>query len=61
MEKDDLRPEYDFRDLGEGVRGKYHERYEEGANVVVIEPDLVKAFPNAKQERRYEHRSRDPI
>ncbi len=47
-EKDDLRPEYDFRDLGEGVRGKYHKRYEEGANVVVIEPDLVKVFPNAK-------------
>ena len=48
MEKDDLRSEYDFRDLGEGVRGKYYKRYEEGANVVVIEPDLVKAFPNAK-------------
>ena len=47
-EKDDLRPEYDFRDLGEGVRGKYQKRYEEGANVVVIEPDLVKVFPNAE-------------
>ncbi len=47
-EKDDLRSEYDFRDLGEGVRGKYQKRYEEGANVVVIEPELVKAFPNAK-------------
>ncbi len=47
-EKDDLRPEYDFRDLGEGVRGKYYKRYEKGANVVVIEPDHVKAFPNAK-------------
>ena len=48
MEKDDLRPEYNLRDLGEGVRGKYHKQYEEGANVVVIEPDLVKVFPNAK-------------
>ena len=48
MGKDDLRPEYDFRDLGEGVRGKYRKRYQEGANVVVIEPDLVKVFPNAK-------------
>ena len=48
MGKDDLRPEYDFRDLGEGVRGKYRKRYEEGANVVVIEPDLVKVFPNAE-------------
>ena len=47
-EQDNLRPEYDFRDLGEGVRGKYHKRYEEGANVVVIEPDLVKVFPNAE-------------
>ena len=45
---DDLRPEYDLAKLGKGVRGKYLNRYQEGSNVVAIEPDLTDAFPNAK-------------
>ena len=45
---DDLRPEYDLAKLGKGVRGKYLERYQEGRNVVAIDPDLTDAFPNAK-------------
>ncbi len=41
---DDLRPEYDF-DYTKAVRGKYCKRLlEEGANVVVLEPDIAKAF-----------------
>ncbi|MGO9588226.1 MAG: hypothetical protein ACLP2Y_18775 [Limisphaerales bacterium] len=39
-----LRAEYDF---SRGVRGKYFRRYHRGANVVVLEPDVAKAFPNA--------------
>ena len=35
-------PEYDFRG---GIRGKYAKRYQEGANVVVIEPDVAEYFP----------------
>jgi hypothetical protein len=45
---DDLRPEYDMKKLGPGVRGKYHKRYRESTNVVVIDPDLHEAFPNTK-------------
>jgi hypothetical protein len=45
---DDLRPEYELAKLGKGVRGKYIKRYPEGSNVVVIDPDLTAAFPNAK-------------
>ena len=42
--RDDLRPEYDF-DYSKAVRGKYHKRLlREGANVVVLEPDVAKAF-----------------
>jgi hypothetical protein len=42
--RDDLRPEYDF-DYSKAVRGKYHKRLlQEGANVVVLEPDIAKAF-----------------
>ena len=46
--KDDLRPEYNLAELKGGVRGKYRKDYEENSNVVVIEPDLAKAFPNTK-------------
>ncbi len=46
--KEDLKKEYDLKSLGEGVRGKYFEQYQKGTNVVVIDPDLSKAFPNAK-------------
>jgi len=39
----DMLEEYDFTG---GVRGKYAKRYEEGANVVVIEPDVAEYFPD---------------
>jgi len=43
-EPDDMRPEYDF-DYSAAVRGKYYRRLlKEGANVVVLEPDLAEAF-----------------
>jgi hypothetical protein len=44
MNREDLRPEYDF-DYSKAVRGKYHRRLlQEGANVVVLDPDVAKAF-----------------
>lgn len=45
---DAVRSEYDLEKLGKGTRGKYFRRYQKGSNVVVIEPDLAEAFPNAK-------------
>lgn len=45
---DDLRPEYDFSVLAGGVRGKYYKRFAEGSNVVVLEPDVAEAFPDAR-------------
>jgi hypothetical protein len=45
---DDLKPEYDLKSLGKGVRGKYYRQYQKGTNVVVIDPDLSEAFPNTK-------------
>ena len=47
--KDELRPEYDLKKLLKGgVRGKYAERYREGTNVVLLEPDVAKVFSNAR-------------
>jgi hypothetical protein len=41
---DELRPEYDF-DYSKAVRGKYYHRLiNEGSNVVILEPDIAKAF-----------------
>lgn len=45
---DELEQEYDLKSLGKGVRGKYFEKYQKGTNVVVIDPELSKAFPNTK-------------
>ena len=47
-EEDDLRPEYDFSQMKGGVRGKYVERYREGTNLVLLDPDIAVAFPDAK-------------
>lgn len=41
----DMRPHYDF---SKAVRGKYAQRYAEGTNVVVLEPDVAKAFPTSR-------------
>lgn len=44
MRKDsDMLEEYDF---SKGIRGKYAKRYAEGTNVIVIEPDVAKFFPD---------------
>ena len=48
MEEDELRPEYDFTQLKGRVRGKYVERYRAGTNLVLLEPDVAAAFPDAK-------------
>lgn len=43
-DQDEMRPEYDF-DYATAVRGKYYHRlFEEGANVVVLDPDIARAF-----------------
>ena len=44
---DDLRPEYHF-DYSKAVRGKYYKRLlKEGTNLVVLEPDVARAFPDS--------------
>jgi hypothetical protein len=42
---DELRPEYDVRQLLKaGVRGKYAKRYHAGTNLVLLDPEIRKAF-----------------
>jgi len=44
---DELRPEYNLHKLLKGgVRGKYVARYRAGTNLVLLDPDVAKAFPD---------------
>ena len=40
----EMRAEYDF---SRGVRGKYARRYAQGANLVLLAPDVAKVFPDS--------------
>jgi len=40
----DMQDEYDFSD---GVRGKYADRFAEGCNVVVLDPDVAHLFKDS--------------
>ena len=46
-DEDELRHDYDFSQM-KGVRGKYVSRYGEGTNLVLLDPDIAAAFPDAK-------------
>lgn len=44
-EDEDMLPEYD---LTGGVRGKYVDRYRQGTNVVLLDPDVAAKFPTSE-------------
>ena len=47
--QDDLRPEYNLKTLlKDAVRGKYARQYRSGTNLVLLEPDVAKAFTSTQ-------------
>lgn len=40
-----MRDQYDF---SKGIRGKYAKRYAEGTNLVLLDPDVAKKFPDSE-------------
>jgi len=48
-EDDDFEPEYDFSGA---VRGKYYQRYLQGTNVVLLDPDVAQAFKDSESVNR---------
>ena len=46
---DELRPYYDF---SKGVRGKYAKQYARGTNLVLLEPDVARAFKSSRSVNR---------
>ena len=41
-------PELKREQLGVGVRGKYYKQFTQGSNVVVLQPEIQKAFPTSE-------------
>ncbi len=48
ISSDELRPDYTREDFGAMTRGKYVARIRESSNIVVLDPDVAEAFPNAE-------------
>jgi hypothetical protein len=47
--EDEMLPEYDF---AHGGRGKHHEAYKAGTNVIFLDPDLAKVFSDSASVNR---------
>ena len=47
-DRDEMRPEYDLSKLKFVGRGIYAERYRSGTNLVLLDSDVRKAFPDDK-------------
>ena len=43
-EQNNMQPEYDF---SSGIRGKHHEAYRQGTNLVLLEPDVAEVFKDS--------------
>ena len=50
--EDTLRPEYSADLIKSGVRGKYASRYREGTNIVLVDADLHRLFPDSESVNR---------
>lgn len=46
---DEMRAEYDF---SSAVRGKHHENYQAGTNVVFLDADVAKVFKDSESVNR---------
>lgn len=44
-DSDELRSEYRREDLGPGVRGRHLESFRSRTNLVLLHPDVARAFP----------------
>jgi len=50
--EDTLRPEYPADLIKSGIRGKFADRYRQGTNIVLVDPDLHKLFPDSESVNR---------
>jgi len=45
MQNDEMLDEYDFSN---GIRGKYAQEYSDGVNIIKLDKDVRKVFPDSK-------------
>ena len=45
IDDSDMLEEYDYR---KGIRGKYARKYQEGTNIIKLDDDVAKVFPDGK-------------
>jgi hypothetical protein len=45
IEENEMRSEYDF---SAGVRGKHYRAYQQGTNVVLLEPEIAEVFKDSE-------------
>ncbi len=45
---DELRREYDLKSLSRATRGKYYRQAMAGTNLVLLEPEIARIFPDGK-------------
>lgn len=48
-DNDTLRSEYEPSELRGGVRGKYLDRYRQGTNLALLDPEIRAAFPTDQE------------
>ena len=44
----EMRENYERKDLGNGTRSKYYNQYIESHNIVLLNPEISKFFPNER-------------
>jgi hypothetical protein len=47
--KEEMRAEYDFSG---GERGKYYKQYQQGTNVILLDPDIAEVFRDSESVNR---------
>lgn len=45
---DELKKEYDFSQMEKTIRGKYAEEYKKENNLIILESDVAKVFPDSE-------------
>ncbi len=45
IKESEMQPEYDF---SKGIRGKHYRAYQEGTNIIFLEPDIAKVFKDSE-------------
>jgi hypothetical protein len=52
VKNENMRSDYLREELGKGIRGKYYRQYQEGTNLVLLDPEVAEVFPTEDSVNR---------